>query len=162
MKNFKGIFKFTSLAVYLTISLFNASLFGSEKPNVIVILADDLGYSDLSCYGREIETPIIDQLAMSGVRFTGFKNTSRCTPSRASLLNGRYSHSVGVGYMPTDQQKPGYRGQLSADALTIAEVLKPPGYRTGIVGKWHQTFIGKSKQQALFPLDRGFEYFYGT
>lgn len=162
MKNFKSFFSFTALIVFLISLLSNVSLFGSEKPNVIVILADDLGYSDLSCYGGEIETPNIDQLAMTGVRFTGFKNTSRCTPSRASLLSGRYSHSVGVGAMSNDQGLPGYRGQLSADAPTIAEILKPLGYRTGIVGKWHQTFTGKSNQKALFPLDRGFDHFYGT
>ena len=94
------------------------------RPNIIVILADDMGYSDLGCYGGEILTPNIDQLAKEGVRFTGFKNTSRCTPSRASLLTGRYSHSVGVGAMSHDQHLPGYSGQLSADAPTIAEILK--------------------------------------
>ena len=115
--------------------LLGTSVFAADKPNVIVIMADDLGYSDLSCYGGEIKTPNIDQLTHKGVRFTGFKNTSRCTPSRASLLTGRYSHSVGVGSMSTDQERQGYRGQLSADAPTIAEILKPQGYRTGIVGK---------------------------
>ena len=133
-----------------------------DRPNIIVILADDLGYSDLGCYGGEIQTPNIDQLAKEGVRFTGLRNTSRCTPSRASLLTGRYSHAVGVGAMSKDENLPGYRGQLSADAPTMAEILKPHGYATGIVGKWHQTFTGKSKQTPLFPLDRGFDFFYGT
>ena len=137
-------------------------LLGAEKPNIIVILADDLGYSDLSIYGGEIETPHIDQLAREGVRFTGLKNASRCTPSRASFLTGRYSHAVGVGAMSKDQNLPAYRGQLSADAPTIAEIMKPHGYATGIVGKWHQTYTGESKQKALYPLDRGFEYFYGA
>ena len=154
--------RLNTFTAILLLSLLSSSLFAADKPNVIVIMADDLGYSDLSCYGGEIATPNIDQLAMTGVRFTGFKNTSRCTPSRASLLTGRYSHSVGVGSMSTDQEMPGYRGQLSADAPTIAEILKPQGYRTGIVGKWHQTFTGKSKQKPLFPLDRGFDHFYGT
>jgi arylsulfatase len=134
----------------------------ASRPNIIVILADDMGYSDLGCYGGEIQTPNIDALAREGVRFTGFKNTARCTPSRASLLTGRYSHSVGVGAMQQDQHLPGYRGQLSADAPTIAEILKPHGYATGVVGKWHQTVIGKSKQKPLYPLDRGFDFFYGT
>jgi arylsulfatase len=164
--------------------LFGSSLSAADRPNIIVIMADDLGYSDLGCYGGEIQTPNIDQLAKEGVRFTGFKNTAKCTPSRASLLTGRYSHSVGVGAMSKDQNLPGYRGQLSADAPTMAEILKPHGYATGIVGKWHQTFTdqsslfskphtgsveewhqtftGKSKQKPLFPLDRGFDFFYGT
>lgn len=134
----------------------------ADKPNVIVIMADDLGYSDLSCYGGEILMPNIDQLAMTSFRFTGFKNTCRCTPSRASLLTGRYSHSVGVEHMSSDQKLHAYRRQLSADAPTIAEILKPNAYATGIVGKWHQTFTGKSQQKPLYPLDRGFDFFYGT
>ena len=135
----------------------------AEKPNVIVIMADDLGFSDLGCYGGEIETPHIDRLAQVGVRFSGFKNTCRCAPSRASLLTGRYSHAVGVGRMTTDFQRPGYRGQLSLDAPTLAEILKPKGYGTGIVGKWHLTTTDKkSPQKPIFPLDRGFDFFHGT
>ena len=136
----------------------------TEKPNIVVIMADDLGFSDLGCYGGEIQTPHIDQLARAGVRFTGFKNTSRCAPSRASLLTGRYQHSVGVGWMAAvDEQRPGYRGQLSADAPTLAEILKVHGYATGIVGKWHLTLVKESKtQKRLFPLDRGFDFFHGT
>ena len=113
----------------------SSSLFGTETPNVIVIMADDLGYSDLSCYGGEIETPNIDRLAEEGLRFTGFKNTARCAPSRASLLTGRYQHSVGVGRMTAnDFKRPGYRGQLSTDAPTLAEIFKSQGYRTRMVG----------------------------
>lgn len=135
----------------------------ADKPNIIVIMADDLGYSDLGCYGGETETPNIDQLAEEGVRFTGFKNTARCAPSRASLLTGRYQHSVGVGRMTTDENRPGYRGQLSTEAPTLAEILKPHGYATGVVGKWHLTFTGKSEtQEQLFPLDRGFDFYHGT
>ena len=134
------------------------------KPNVIVIMADDLGFSDLGCYGGEIETPHIDRLAEEGVRFSGFKNTCRCAPSRASLLTGRYQHSVGVGRMTAkDFQRPGYRAQLSLDAPTMAEILKPKGYGTGIVGKWHLTVTDKkSPQKPVFPLDRGFDFFHGT
>jgi len=136
----------------------------AEKPNVIVIMADDLGFSDLGCYGGEIETPHIDRLADEGVRFSGFKNTCRCAPSRASLLTGRYQHAVGVGRMTAkDFQRPGYRGQLSLDAPTLAEILKPKGYGTGIVGKWHLTVTDKkSPQKPVFPLDRGFDFFHGT
>lgn len=144
----------------LSSSILNAS--DKNKPNIIVIMADDMGFSDLGCYGGEIQTPNIDQLAKEGVRFTGFKNASRCTPSRASLLTGRYAHSVGVGRMSRDRNLPGYRGQLSTNAPTMAEILKPHGYATGIVGKWHQTVTGKSTQKPLFPLDRGFDFFYGT
>jgi arylsulfatase len=146
-----------ALALLLMLaSGFAAYAANTEKPNIIVIMADDMGFSDLGCYGGEIQTPNIDQLAREGVRFTGFKNTSRCTPSRASLLTGRYAHSVGVGSMSQDWDLPGYRGQLSTDAPTMAEILKPHGYATGIVGKWHQTVTGKTDQKQLFPLDRGF------
>jgi arylsulfatase len=113
----------------------SSSLFGTEKPNVIVIMADDLGYSDLSCYGGEIETPNIDRLAEEGLRFTGFKNTARCAPSRASLLTGRYQHSVGVGRMTAnDFKRPGYRGQLSTEAPTLAEILNPGDIEPGWSG----------------------------
>lgn len=174
MKGLKNTIKCNlGVSVIATISLaplFCNSLSAAEKPfrqaqdrpNIIVILADDMGYSDLGCYGGEIQTPNIDALAREGVRFTGLRNTSRCTPSRASLLTGRYSHAVGVGAMSKDEKLPGYRGQLSPDALTMAEILKPHGYATGIVGKWHQTYTGKSSQKQLFPLDRGFDFFYGT
>ena len=136
----------------------------TKKPNIIVIMADDLGFSDLGCYGGEIETPNIDRLAQEGIRFTGFKNTARCAPSRASLLTGRYQHAVGVGWMTAvDEQRPGYRGQLSADAPTMAEILKAHGYETGIVGKWHLTLVRESNsQKQRFPLDRGFDFFHGT
>ena len=94
---------------------------GAElSPNIVIIMADDMGFSDLGCYGGDIQTPNIDQLAREGVRFTGFRNTARCTPSRASLLTGRYAHSVGVGSMSRDRNLPGYRGQLSTDAPTMA------------------------------------------
>ena len=98
MKTFKNITRlyFGVLVVLLAVISNGDFLFGTEKPNIIVIMADDLGYSDLSCYGGEIETPNIDRLAEEGLRFTGFKNTARCAPSRASLLTGRYQHSVGL------------------------------------------------------------------
>ena len=135
----------------------------ATKPNIIVIMADDMGFSDPGCYGGEVETPNIDWLAQEGVRFTRFKNSARCAPSRASLLTGRYQHSVGVGRMTTDKNLPGYRGQLSLDAPTLAEILKPHGYATSIVGKWHLTFTGKSAtQKQIFPLDRGFDFYHGT
>ena len=124
---FKDIISFCAgiLVVPSATRFVSSSLFGTEKPNVIVIMADDLGYSDLSCYGGEIETPNIDRLAAEGLRFTGFKNTARCAPSRASLLTGRYQHSVGVGRMTAnDFKRPGYRGQLSTASPTLAEIFK--------------------------------------
>src|SRR6185295_8652271 len=118
------------------------------------IVADDLGYSDLGCFGGEIETPNLDALASKGVRFAQFYSTARCCPSRASILTGQYSHRVGIGHMVTDLGQPGYRGRLSANAATIAEVLGTSGYRTFMSGKWH---LGTDD-----PTRHGFEQFYGT
>ncbi|MGB3777388.1 MAG: sulfatase-like hydrolase/transferase, partial [Tunicatimonas sp.] len=107
------------------------------KPNIIVILADDMGYSDLGCTGSEINTPHLDQLATEGVLFTHCYNTSRCCPSRASLLTGLYQHRAGVGHMSQDRGHPSYQGHLNQQCVTIAEVLKEKGYRTIMSGKWH-------------------------
>lgn len=105
-----------------------------QRPNILVILADDLGYSDLGCYGSEIHTPNLDKLAKQGVRFNHFYNTSRSCPTRASLLTGLYQHQAGIGRMTFDDHLPGYRGTLSRNAVTIAEVLKESGYATSMVG----------------------------
>ena len=126
----------------------------AEKPNFLLIVADDLGYSDLGCYGGEIDTPNLDRLAAGGVRLTQFYNTGRCCPSRASILTGRYPHAVGLGHMTQDIGQPGYRGRVSEDARTIAQVLAPAGYRSFISGKWH---LGTED-----PTRHGFEEFYGT
>ena len=96
----------------------------NTKPNIILIMADDLGFSDLGCFGSEIETPNIDKLGYDGIRFTNFKNTSRCAPSRASLLTGRYQHAVDVGWMSKDDQRKGYRGQIPMKVPLISEILK--------------------------------------
>ncbi|MDF1659890.1 MAG: arylsulfatase, partial [Verrucomicrobiales bacterium] len=116
--------------------------------------ADDLGFSDLGCYGGEIETPILDSLAADGVRLTQFYNTGRCCPSRASILTGQYPHKVGLGHMTQDIGHPGFRGSVSDEAKTIAQVLAPAGYRSYISGKWH---LGTDD-----PTQHGFEEFYGT
>lgn len=99
-----------------------------------MILADDLGYSDLGCYGSEIHTPNLDKLAQQGVRFNHFYNASRSCPTRASLLTGLYQHQAGIGRMTFDDNLPGYRGTLSRNAVTIAEVLKESGYTTSMIG----------------------------
>ena len=107
------------------------------RPNIVLIMVDDMGYSDIGCYGGEIDTPNLDRLAEEGLRFTQFYNTSRCVPTRGSLLTGLYPHQAGVGRMTFDAGEPGYRGYLTENTVTIAEVLKQAGYRPGMVGKWH-------------------------
>src|SRR3954470_18022483 len=109
----------------------------NSRPNIIVIMADDLGFSDLGCYGSEIPTPNLDKLAANGLRFTQFYNTPRCCPSRAALLTGLYPHQTGVGHMTDDQKRPGYRGHLNDRCVTLAQALRRAGYRTLMVGKWH-------------------------
>jgi len=129
----------------------------AAKPNVVLIMADDMGFSDIGCYGGEIDTPNLDRLAENGVRFTQFYNTGRCCPTRASLLTGVYPHQAGVGHMVEDRGLAGYRGFLNRRCVTIAEALKPCGYRTLAVGKWH---VGTEKSG--WPLQRGFDRFYGS
>ncbi|MEM8954387.1 MAG: arylsulfatase [Verrucomicrobiota bacterium] len=127
---------------------------GAERPNILIIVADDLGFSDLGCYGGEIETPNLDRLAAGGIRLAQFYTMARCCPSRASILTGQYPHRVGLGHMTQDIGRPGYRGRLSENARTIAQVLEPAGYRSFISGKWH---LGTED-----PTEHGFEEFYGT
>jgi arylsulfatase A-like enzyme len=135
----------------------------SERPNIIVILADDMGFSDLGCYGGEIQTPNLNALAANGLRFTQFYNTARCCPTRASLLTGLYPHQAGVGHMMNDNGHEGYRGELNRQCVTIAELLRPAGYRTYMCGKWHVTrHTAPMGDKSNWPLQRGFEKFYGT
>jgi len=126
--------------------------FAADKPNIVVILVDDMGFADLSCYGGEIATPNLDALAKGGLRFTQFYNTGRCCPTRASLLTGLYPHQAGVGHMTEDKGVPGYQGRLNDSCLTIAQVLKPAGYFTAMTGKWH---VGQNL--GVVPWERGFE-----
>jgi arylsulfatase len=121
-------------------------------------MVDDMGFSDIGCYGGEISTPNLDALAAGGVRFTQFYNTGRCCPTRASLLTGLYSHQAGVGAMTGDAGLPGYRGFLNDRCVTIAEVLRPAGYFTAHTGKWH---VGHGDDSRL-PPQRGFDRFYGV
>jgi arylsulfatase A-like enzyme len=134
-----------------------------SQPNIVLIMADDLGFSDLGCYGGEISTPNIDQLAANGLRFTQFYNGARCCPSRASLLTGLYPHQAGIGHMTMDKGYPGYRGDLSRNSMTIAEVLKGAGYQTMMAGKWHVAKDWRTDEnKSNWPLQRGFDEFYGT
>lgn len=156
---------------FLTTSCASAALSGcvtngaaptpeARRPNILVILADDMGFSDLGCYGAEINTPNLDALAADGVQCTQFYSAARCCPTRAALLTGMYPHQVGVGRMvskPDETPEPGpYQGYLSDAVPTIAELLKPAGYRTYMSGKWH---VGEAPQR--WPRRRGFEEYYG-
>ncbi len=150
----------------------------NARPNILFILADDLGYSDLGCYGGEIQTPNLDRLAQNGLRFSRFYNAGRSCPTRASLLTGLYPHQAGIGRMTFDQQLPGYRGTMTHNGVTIAEVLKEAGYHTGMIGKWHvaetplrpdqrewlahQVYHEEFAPKENYPTHRGFEEFYGT
>jgi arylsulfatase A-like enzyme len=129
----------------------------APRPNIVVILADDLGWSDIGCYGGEIETPHLDALAAGGLRFTQFYNTARCCPTRAALLTGLHQHQAGIGHMTRDDGIAAYRGFLSDRCITIAETLKSAGYVSLTTGKWH---VGSAPGQ--WPLDRGFDRFWGT
>lgn len=159
-------------AFFILISLFYASIVKAQlnknSPNIILIMADDLGYSDIGCYGSEIPTPNIDMLAKNGVRFSQFYNTARCCPTRASLLTGLFQHEAGVGTMAesasdighSDLYKnalPAYQGYLNNNCVTMAEVLKLGGYHTYMTGKWHLGMFGEEK----WPVQRGFEKYYG-
>jgi len=124
----------------------------ASKPNIIVILCDDMGFSDIGCYGSEIPTPHLDKLARTGLRFTQFYNTGRCCPSRAAILTGLYSHEAGIGHMMDDDELPGYRGRLNDNCVTIAQVLQTAGYFTAMSGKWH---VGQ--KFGVVPWKRGFD-----
>jgi len=133
------------------------------NPNIIVIMSDDMGFSDIGCYGGEIHTPNLDKLAAGGLRFTQFYNTARCCPTRAALLTGLYQHQAGIGHMTGDSGYDSYRGDLGGNCVTIAEALKQAGYGTYMVGKWHVTkHTAKDGPKDNWPLQRGFDKFYGT
>ncbi|MFN8345230.1 MAG: arylsulfatase [Spirosomataceae bacterium] len=151
------------------------------RPNILLVMADDMGFSDLGCYGGEINTPNMDYLAENGLRFTQFYNTSRCCPTRAALLTGLYNHQAGIGKMTDEESTPGYRGHLTENTVTIAEVLKAAGYQTGMTGKWHvsNTIVQKNPKDQLawlnhkkdfgdfaplaqYPTNRGFDRYFGN
>ena len=153
------------------------------RPNIVVIVADDLGFSDIGCYGGEVRTPHLDRLAAGGVRFKQFYNMSRCCPTRAALLTGLYPHQAGVGAMCQDLGTPSYRGELNDRCVTIAEALGQAGYDTAMVGKWHLSNLtvsdmGDAAKRVLnfevdapispggstrsWPVNRGFRQMWGT
>jgi arylsulfatase len=133
----------------------NAS--GSKRPNIVILFADDLGYSDIGCFGGEIDTPNLDGLAENGVRFTQFYNAARCCPARASLQTGLYPHQAGVGFMVYKNQGQGYLGHLNNRCVTFGEVLSNAGYQTYMAGKWHTGHVPESR-----PEVRGFQHFTGV
>ena len=152
-----------SICAVSALALFMPASIAQARPNIVLIMADDMGYSDIGCYGGEISTPNLDGLAAGGVRFTQFYNTSRCCPTRASLLTGLYSHQAGIGLMTGDRGYEAYRGDLNRRCVTLAEALRPIGYRTYMSGKWHVTkHVAPAGKKHNWPIQRGFDRFYGT
>jgi len=142
-----------------------------KQPNIIVIMADDIGYSDIGCFGSEIKTPNLDRLASNGIRFTQFYNTARSSPSRASLLTGLYPHQSAMGHLATRPlyEEPGYLDDLSKSSVTIAELLKESGYSTYMTGKWHLYGMNNATSveelaadKSNWPQQRGFDHFFGN
>ena len=171
-----------TLTVLFAILTSAAALHAQQpRPNVIIILADDMGFSDPGCFGGEIHTPNIDRLASQGVRFSQFYNMARCCPTRASIMTGLYPHQAGIGAMNQNLGRPAYQGELNDRCVTIAEVLRESGYHTGMAGKWHlchltinsggprakrllnyQEEAPISPSKANWPCNRGFEEHWGT
>lgn len=140
----------------------NGKELSGTRPNVIVVLVDDMGYSDLGCYGGEIETPNIDALAENGLRFTQFYNQGRCCPTRASLITGLQPHQVGIGHMTAPPGQPlgfqgPYQGYLNDRCTSLAQVLRSAGYKTMMTGKWH---LGSDRKDC-WPMQRGFDRYWG-
>ena len=139
---------------------------GADRPNIVLVMADDMGFSDIGCYGGEIQTPNLDRLAGEGMRFTQFYNAARCCPTRASLLTGRSPHQAGLGHMTSENDytlkrnkqigHASYQGYLNTSSVTIAEALRQSGYQTFMTGKWH---VGTYRPH--WPTDRGFERYFG-
>ena len=150
----------------------------APRPNIVLIMVDDMGFSDIGCYGGEIDTPNIDKLAREGVRFRRFTNAARCCPTRASLMTGLYPHQAGIGGMDSDLGLPAYRGELNDRCMTMGEVLRGAGYSTYATGKWHMITTNHTgtdghwqatatsrpitdKDRVNWPLRRGFDGYYG-
>ncbi|MEM7538026.1 MAG: arylsulfatase [Chloroflexota bacterium] len=154
-----------------TLSNSRPTTLSNTRPNIILIMADDMGFSDIGCYGSEIQTPNLDRLAHNGLRFSQMYNNARCCPTRASLLTGLYPHQAGIGHMMENRGTRAYQGYLRDDCVTIAEVLRERGYRTMMSGKWHVGGSYNPLNPAIWnpgtpdhptPRQRGFERYYGT
>ena len=152
----RDFLKAAGLGAAVFVSPLRSITVAKKKPNIVLILADDMGFSDLGCYGSEIHTPNLNALAAGGLRFTQFYNAARCCPTRASLNTGLYPHQAGVGRMVADLGFPGYRGFLNDRSITIAEALKQAGYATYMSGKWH---LGEDPRH--WPVKRGFDRYFG-
>ncbi|MVN92331.1 arylsulfatase [Mucilaginibacter aquatilis] len=156
MNFIKAIFIFPALVLAFNQAHAQKKHVVTKKPNIIIILADDMGYSDIGCFGSETQTPNLDRMAKTGLVMTQFYNASRCCPSRASLLTGLYQHQAGVGDMVNHRVEPAYQGWLNNNCVTIAEVLKGAGYNTYMAGKWH---VGTAPGR--WPVNRGFDHHFG-
>jgi arylsulfatase A-like enzyme len=161
---YKMNFLFTVTGIGLGAVTSGAQTNKTTPPNIMVILTDDMGYSDIGCFGSEIRTPNIDKLAQNGLRFTHHYNTARCSPTRASLLTGLYPHQACMGHLASEPYKqPGYVNDLSKNAVTMAEVFKNAGYSTYMTGKWHiARDMTKKGDKSNWPRQRGFDRFFGT
>ncbi len=136
----------------------------ASRPNIILILADDMGFSDIGCFGSEVSTPNLDRLAARGMRINQFYNNPRCCPSRASIMTGLYAQQAGMGMMVSDYGRypfPGYAGTLSPRTITIPEALKAAGYNTAMVGKWHLAPTDPKIGLVNWPRQRGFDKYWG-
>ena len=135
------------------------------SPNIVFVLVDDVGFSDIGCFGSEISTPNIDRLAREGLRFTNFHVNPMCSPTRASLLTGVNCHAAGMGHIAQDDPGfPGYRAEIADNVSTAAEILRGAGYATLMVGKWHlcrDSDMSAGGPQHGWPCQRGFDRFYG-
>ncbi|MDX1565403.1 MAG: arylsulfatase, partial [Phycisphaeraceae bacterium] len=153
------------IALVILAAIVSKTTAAERPPDIIVLMVDDMGFSDFGCYGSEIRTPNIDTLAAGGLRFSQFYNTGRCCPTRASLMTGLYPHQAGMGWMTRDLGHDGYRGELNNRCVTLAEVLQSAGYRTYMAGKWHLVHDRNKPtngDKSNWPRQRGFDRFFGT
>jgi arylsulfatase A-like enzyme len=154
------------LVVYSVVFTSCKNVETQKKPNILLIMADDMGFSDMGAMGGEIKTPNLDALAKGGILYKQFYNGARCCPTRASLMTGLYPHQTGMGWMTVeDLGTESYAGELNHNCVTIAEVLKTSGYKTYLSGKWHLVSDKNTSQDSdknAWPLQRGFDRFFGT